>query len=726
MSDEQPSEPESARSRLGEAVGLGLLTALVAGVPSAARAASHGASFLDGWLVSAALWSLLVVPVMLALPRAARGLRGLVGHETPRAFALGVALAASLATVGLVVLARVLHAKTHHRGLGGGTFGIVGAGVVVASTIAAARLVAVGRDLRAKGVRRELLAAVPAGALLLALVVVASPLARHEAEGAALRAATWDLFLGAALIAVARLRPLPPPVASVFAHGAAPALAFVLVAGALRLEGSNAGRALLDGGGLPGGALGALAAWSDRDGDGHGAHFGGRDCDEGDPNRHPGAHDVPGDGVDSDCDGIDPKPAAPSAAPTATPAGSASASPSASGSSTPSVPATPSASASSVETPIGDDARPDLIVVTLDTVRADRTSLYGYAKKTTPALEELAKEGVVFDHAYAAAPDTQRALVPVVSGKPLSETPHAGGEWPVLDDRGDLLAERLAKVGYRTGAVTSFTWLRKDRGFAQGFELFDESPFREQHPERKVTGPRAIDAAIAMHEKLTSERGPLYLWVHLFDAHSRYLPHEGLSFGSSEANLYLGEIAFVDRELGRLLGAVRASPRGKRTIFLVHGSHGEAFGEHGAKGHGTQLFDEVLRVPFVIAGTGIAPRRIESAVSVYDVAATVADLAGAERADLTGISLAAALGGGAVARPPVVAHATRRVAVIDWPLKLLSFRPKRGKQNLALYDLAADPAEKNDLSKTRSDDLKRLDALRLRADETRGEEDKAR
>jgi len=731
VSEEPLPESEPPRAGSGDEVGLGVLLAGVAAIPSTLRAAGRGAPALDAWLVATAAWALLLVPVSLAMPRAARGLRGLVGRAAPREWLLGLGLAASLGAAGLVVLASVLHAKTHHRGLGGGVFGIVGGAVLVGAALAAGRLVVIGRELAARGVRREILAVVPAGAALAAVALLGSPLARRATDGAPLRAAMWDLLLGVGLVALSRLVRLSDGASPALRLGGVPAFAFVVVAGGLRVETSTAGPALVEGGGLPGAALSALGAWSDRDGDGHAAHFGGRDCDEGDPRRHPGAHDAPGDGVDADCDGQDPaREAAGSGVPSATaasarPSGSPAASASArEDAAAPSSAAAPDAPASD---PAGSrEARPDLIVVTLDTVRADRTSLHGYAKKTTPTLDELATSGVVFDHAYAAAADTQRALVPVVSGRSLRETPHAGGEWPVLDDKPEMLAERLAKAGYRTGAVTSFTWLRKDRGFAQGFELFDESPFRENHPERKVTGARAIDAAIAAHRELASGDKPLYLWVHLFDAHARYLPHDGLSFGTGEAGLYAGEIAYVDRELGRLVAAVREGPRGKRTVFVVHGSHGEAFGEHGAKGHGTQLFDEVLHVPMLIAGDAMSPRHIETAVSVYDVAATVADLARADASGLSGVSLVPALRGEALSRPPVVAHSTRRVAVIDWPLKLLSFRQKSGKLNLALYELAADPGEKNDLSKTRTDDKNRLDALRKRADDNREEEDRRR
>jgi arylsulfatase A-like enzyme len=718
VNDEETTAPPSPRGQVGEPALLGLLAAALAAVPSVIRAAGGEAGVAGTWLVATTLWAALLVPVSLLIPRAARGLRGLVGPGPRPDLAAGVALWASFSSVGLLLLGGLLHAKTHHRGLGGATFGIGGAVILVVSAVAAGRLVLLGRALVEGGLSRAVLGVVPWVAAFAALALLALPLAKAPGEAPLVRAAMGDGLVGVAWLAVLLSREWPDAVRRALGMVGVPLTALTMIAGGAHLETSTAGAALARAGGVPGVLVELLTAWSDRDGDGHAAHFGGRDCDEGDPKRHPGAVDVPGDGIDSDCDGREvPAPEHRADAVASAPSASNSARPAPTATSSASATPSPSAEGASPSAPSGaklrsSDPRPDVIVVTLDTVRADRTSLYGFTKKTTPVLEKLAAEGIVFEHAFAVAGDPQRALTPIVSGRPYSETPHGPGEWPVIDDNAETVAERLRPRGYRTGAVTSFTWLRKDRGFAQGFELFDEAPFRENHPERKVTGARAIDAAIAMHGELASGEAPLYLWVHLFDAHARYLPHDGLSFGSGDEGLYLGEIAYVDRELGRLVEAVRSSARGKHTVWIVHGSHGEAFGEHGASGHGASVFDEVLRVPLLVAGAGVSPSRPTTAVSTMDVAATVLELANAEARGLAGVSLAPAMRGTALTRPPLVAHAYRRVAVIDWPLKLIHTRLRSGKESLALYDLAADPAEKDDLARTRPDDVKRLDALR--------------
>jgi arylsulfatase A-like enzyme len=359
-----------------------------------------------------------------------------------------------------------------------------------------------------------------------------------------------------------------------------------------------------------------------------------------------------------------------------------------------------------------DPSKPDIILITLDNVRADHTSAYGYEQKTTPHLDDLAARGVLFAHAYATGSDTQRALLPLVSGKRLSQTPHDKKEWFTIADEVDSVAERLKRAGYATAAVTSFTWLSDERGFAQGFDRF-EPVYRDAHPERSVTGALATRAALAALEDLGKKGAPIFLWVHLFDAHERWLEHEGLRFGRGQQGLYDGEIAFVDKQIGALVAGVAASPRASRTAWIVHGSHGEGFEEHGEKGHGAELYDEMIRVPLVVALPSAKPGRYEaSAVSTLDVAPTILALGGAPSDGLSGVSLLpwARLEEGAAAHPPVLARSPKRAAIIDWPLKLLVVQRKKNDRNL-LFDLGADPRETKDLSQERPDDVARLSKL---------------
>ncbi len=707
--------------RLGNACLIVLLTAVAVGLPSAYRALSRQAGMLDAWLIASALMASVLLPVVLLVPKAARGWRGIVGRAPPRSFAHGLAMWAGLSIVLLSLLGLLLKAKTHHRGLGGATFGILGAASVCFAAVLSGRLLALGRWLHersvpAKWLRGGSVVVAVAPLLLLGLALLAG---NAGGSAAATQAAVCDLLLAVALLALLLARPLPEATRKLGRIVALPTTIGLICLGLGRAELSATAATSLRGGGLPAAILGGLQMWSDRDGDGHSAHFGGHDCDEGDPLRHPGATDKPGDGVDSNCDGHDQALPSGTAAPRKT---SKAATPPASTASTSNavaqVPSSKPTTAAAQKLPSGGSGkRPDIILVTLDTVRADHSSAYGYNKDTTPRLAKLAAQGMLFEHAYAIASDTQHALMPIVSGRPLSKTPRTKTEWPTIHEEAKTVAERMGFAGYKTAAVSSFTWLRKDRGFAQGFEHFDESPFRDNHPERKSTGKKAADVAIALHKRLAKETAPIFLWVHFFDAHADYLTHPGIDFGRGALGRYDGEIAFVDLQLGRLVDAVSASGRSARTLWLVHGSHGEAFNEHGFEGHGADLHDEVLRVPLVMVVPGGKTGRYgRDAVATLDIAPTLLDFAGGSRDGVMGVSLRrAAEGDGNFERAPFFAHAWRRTAVVDWPLKLLSYRRKSGQERLFLFDLAADPGELRDIAGSRADDLARLDELRKRS-----------
>ncbi|MBI4952821.1 MAG: sulfatase-like hydrolase/transferase [Myxococcales bacterium] len=694
----RPSLPPdgSWRALASENVARALCAACVAAVPTALRA--QGALF-DGWLGAAALSACLLVPVALFHDRARRGYRSLVGRAAPRHLAAGLALWAGLSTALFTVLASVLKAHTNHRALAGATFAVVGLCAAGAVAIAVPRLVRLAATRLSRPVALGALALVALGPLaLLSLPLFGAGLGAEErATRAALTDGVLVLATASLLFAVRLPRSLTRPAQL----AAFPLAALLVVGGLVRLE--QSGRAVQSAGGLAAACLALLERWTDHDADGHGAHFGGRDCDDGDARRHPGADEVAGDGIDNDCDGrealaeLAARHPAPTAAPP-TPGGSGAAPPEPSSSEAAAVAARPDA--------------PDVVLVTLDSVRADHTSAYGYGKATTPALEALAARGTWFAHAYAAGGDTQHALLPLVSCRSYADTAKDDAEWPTVRDAVDTLAERLRRVGYQTGAVGSFTWLRRDRGFDQGFDHFSEEPFRRESPERGTTGEHAVAAATETYGRMQGDRRPLFLWVHLFDAHEKYLSHEGLDFGKGEEGRYDAEVAFVDRQLGKLVELVDRGPRAARTTWLVHGSIGESFGEHGKKGRG-ELYEELLRVPLVVAPPrGPAGRYERAAVSVLDLAPTVLDLAGAPLAETAGVSLAPIAAGDLErGHPPVFAAAERRVAVIDWPQKLLVKRTQK-RERLLLFDLDADPREARDLAEERPQDLKRLDALR--------------
>ncbi|MBA3455693.1 MAG: sulfatase-like hydrolase/transferase [Deltaproteobacteria bacterium] len=363
----------------------------------------------------------------------------------------------------------------------------------------------------------------------------------------------------------------------------------------------------------------------DWDRDGYARFLGGGDCDDGDPAVHPGAPEIPDDGIDQNCVGGDPK--------LTRSLGEVRFAP----------------------VPAGVPKDFNVLLITIDTLRADHIGAYGYARKTTPNLDKLAAGGTLFEHSWAHAPSTRYSIPAILTGRlPLDvhyDTSIEG--WPGLLPKATTIAETLGTVGFTAGAITNYWYFDRVRRMDQGFTEYDNENARlhagvpNAGPEQTKGSSSAqqTDKAIAYVQRNADKRW--FLWVHYYDPHYAYEPHpEVPSFGSDRVALYDGEIAFTDLHVGRLLDDLRAKGLYDKTVIVVTGDHGEGFGEHGIDLHGYHLYAPQTRVPMIIRVPGLAPRRSSSPASHVDILPTLANLAGAAAtADMMGQSLVAALAG---------------------------------------------------------------------------------
>jgi len=274
----------------------------------------------------------------------------------------------------------------------------------------------------------------------------------------------------------------------------------------------------------------------------------------------------------------------------------------------------------------------NVLLITLDTTRADRIGAYGFPAVETPAIDRLAREGVLFERAISPAPLTLPAHSSIFTSKfpPRHGVRDNGGFF--LDAAETTLAERLKSRGFQTGGFVGAYVLDSKWGVDQGFDTYFDDFDLTKYQSLSLgsvdrPGNEVADRALQWLDTVTGSR--FFGWVHFYDAHSTYAPPE--PFKTRYANRpYAGEIAFVDSQVARLVGWLEQRDLLDRTVVVVIGDHGESLGEHGESTHGFFVYEGVARVPFIIRAPydTMHGRRIADVVRSVDVMPTVLDLVG--------------------------------------------------------------------------------------------------
>lgn len=366
--------------------------------------------------------------------------------------------------------------------------------------------------------------------------------------------------------------------------------------------------------------------------------------------------------------------------------------------------------------------RPNLLLVTIDTVRSDRLGAYGYEQARTPVLDDLAERGVLFEQAYAPAPMTLPVHATLMTGLLPPEHGARVNGMHTLADGVPTLAEDLKAGGYRTAAFVAAFVLDSRFGLDRGFDVYDDDLSRayEQEVHEELSSYRpgdvVVDAALDwLDEGMPGE--PFFAWVHLYDAHFPWHPHgEGAAEGT-ESGTYDGEVAFVDEQIGRLVEFLGRSGLDGNTVVVVLADHGEGLGDHREIEHAFLLNEEVLHVPWIIAGPGVpSGQRVPSLVTLESFHPTALELLGLPRAE-GAVSLVAAMHGETVLDRESYAETDLPWTAFRWgPQRSLTtsdWKYVRSPQP-ELYDRHADRGELCNLASARRDVLEGLEA-RLRS-----------
>lgn len=353
----------------------------------------------------------------------------------------------------------------------------------------------------------------------------------------------------------------------------------------------------------------------------------------------------------------------------------------------------------------------NVVLFTLDTLRADHLRCYGNQRVETPALDGLAAEGVRFADAVTPVPMTLPSHCSIFTGAyPPRHGVRDNGTFRLVASQ-TTLAERLKAAGYSTAAFVASFVLDKRYGLDQGFDFYeDDIKFRTPAPGKPAglaqrPGNEVIDLASSwLQSHQSTEPGrPFFAWIHLFDPHLAHVPPEPFRTRYA-SNLYDGEVAFTDHQVGRFLDQLREFDLLDKTIVVVIGDHGEGLGEHGETAHSLLIYESTMHVPFIVWNPAVIPQGLvvdDRVVTTVDLVPTLLDLLGLDVPECDGISL---IRNGSDSDRAIYLETMATELNHGWS-PLFGLRRHRDKfidaPKPEYYDLARDPGELNNLLASR-------------------------
>jgi arylsulfatase A-like enzyme/Flp pilus assembly protein TadD len=300
-----------------------------------------------------------------------------------------------------------------------------------------------------------------------------------------------------------------------------------------------------------------------------------------------------------------------------------------------------------------DESKHNILLITIDTLRADRLSCYGSQNLKTPQIDSLAERGVLFSRAFANTSTTLPSHANIL----LGTTPNHHGVHEnlnfIVNDELLTLTEHLKSNGYATAAFVGAYPLDSRFGLSQGFDVYDDN-YSRTHSKNLASLERNADEVVeSALTWLGGQRSPWFLWIHCWDPHAPYDPPEPYKTHYKE-NPYDGEVAYVDSALGVFFEHMKGNSLFDSTLIIFTGDHGESLGQHGEKTHGYFAYNSSTWIPLIFALPGTTPGRVEHYVSHIDIFPTVCDALGIEKPSfLQGTSLLPALKGKKLTEKPI-------------------------------------------------------------------------
>ena len=354
--------------------------------------------------------------------------------------------------------------------------------------------------------------------------------------------------------------------------------------------------------------------------------------------------------------------------------------------------------------PEGGRVPPNVVLITIDTLRADHIGCYGSKEVQTPTLDALARDGIVFERAISQVPLTWPSHAAILTGTYPFQNGVQDFTGPPLAPSFRSIAQAFKQHGYATGAVVSAFVLDRSFGLARGFDFYDDafSPETFQQKDLGLVDRKAgasISNAIGRLKKISQR--PFFFWLHLYDPHSPYDPPEPF-LTQYKDHPYDGEIAYVDHELARLMLWLKQNQVYDRALIILLSDHGESLGDHGEKEHGFFIYNSTVHIPLIVKpplSSGLRQTRIGRAVETIAVAPTLIRLSGIHDSIEKQFQSRGLFDEASVA--PAYSETFYPFSFFGWnPLHSLQNNRQHyiDAPQPELYDLVSDPAEKNNIA----------------------------